>query len=50
MKSAVMNFNCVFQSCNYTRNYIEEESLKHLKEEHHNEMLDISKKRSYQLK
>jgi len=40
-----MNFNCVFPSCNYKRNDIsEEEFLIHLKEEHHHEMLDISKK------
>ena len=40
-----MNFNCVFPTCNYKRNNIEEEEfLKHLKETHHNELLDISKK------
>ncbi len=40
-----MNFNCVFTSCKYKRNGIEEkEFLNHLKEEHHSEMLDISKK------
>ena len=40
-----MNFNCVFPSCSYKRNGIEEEEfLNHLKEEHHAEMLDISKK------
>jgi hypothetical protein len=40
-----MNFNCVFPSCNYKRNDIEEkEFLNHLKEEHIAEMLDISKK------
>ncbi|MFB5621002.1 MAG: hypothetical protein ACE5RC_07740 [Nitrosopumilus sp.] len=38
-----MNFNCIIPSCNYKRNNIEEgEFLKHLKEEHHNEMKDIS--------
>ncbi|MDH3313545.1 MAG: hypothetical protein OEM28_10430 [Nitrosopumilus sp.] len=45
-----MNFNCVFPSCNYKRNDIEEELLKHLKEEHHNEMLDISKKENVPIK
>ena len=42
-----MNFNCVFPTCNYKRNDIEEEEfLKHLKEIHHNELLDISKRES----
>ncbi|MDH3204802.1 MAG: hypothetical protein OEL81_09025 [Nitrosopumilus sp.] len=46
-----MNFNCVFPSCNYKRNDIEEkEFLKHLKEEHHNEMSDISKKENMSIK
>jgi len=46
-----MNFNCVFPSCNYKRNDIEEEEfLKHLKEEHHNEMLNISKKENIPIK
>ncbi|MDH3610242.1 MAG: hypothetical protein OEM79_00620 [Nitrosopumilus sp.] len=40
-----MNFNCVFPSCSFKRNGIEEEEfLNHLKKEHHSEMLDISKK------
>ena len=40
-----MNFNCVFPSCSYKRNGIEEvEFLNHLKNEHHTEILDISKK------
>ena len=40
-----MNFNCVFQDCNYKRNDIEEqEFLEHLKAEHHKELLDISEK------
>lgn len=40
-----MNFNCVFTSCSYKRNDIEEkEFLNHLKEKHHSEILDISKK------
>ncbi|AFS82520.1 hypothetical protein [Candidatus Nitrosopumilus sediminis] len=38
-----MNFNCIIPSCNYKRNNIEEdEFLKHLKEEHQNEMREIS--------
>ena len=46
-----MNFNCVFPSCNYKRNDIEEEEfLKHLKEEHYNEMADISKKENIPIK
>jgi hypothetical protein len=40
-----VNFNCVFPSCNYKRNGINEEDfLNNLKEEHHAEMLDVSKK------
>ncbi len=40
-----MNFNCVFTSCNYKRNDIEEkEFIKHLKELHVDEILDISNK------
>ncbi|MDH3489048.1 MAG: hypothetical protein OEL56_01215 [Nitrosopumilus sp.] len=46
-----MNFNCVFPSCNYRRNDIEEdEFLKHLREEHQNEIIDISKKENIQIK
>ena len=41
----IMNFNCVFPSCNYKHNDIsEEEFIIHLRDVHHNEMLDISKK------
>ena len=40
-----MNFNCVFPSCVFKRNGIEEQDFQiHLKEEHHVEMLEISKK------
>jgi len=40
-----MNFNCVFPSCDYKRNDIEEEEfLKHLKEDHNDEMQDVSNK------
>jgi len=46
-----MNFNCIFTSCNYKHNTIEEEEfLRHLKEEHHNEILDISKKENIPIK
>jgi len=46
-----MNFNCVFPSCSYKRNSIEEkEFLNHLKEEHHAEMLDASKKENMPIK
>jgi hypothetical protein len=40
-----VNFNCVFSSCSYKRNGIEEkEFLIHLKDQHYAEMLEISKK------
>ena len=40
-----MNFNCVFTSCDFKCNNVEEiEFLKHLKEEHSNDLLKISKK------
>ncbi|MDH5430259.1 MAG: hypothetical protein OEW78_00040 [Nitrosopumilus sp.] len=40
-----MNFNCVFPSCNYKQNNIEEEEfLKHLKEKHKEEMEEVSNK------
>ncbi len=46
-----MNFNCIFASCNYKRNDVkEEEFLKHLKEEHRDEILDISKKENISIK
>ncbi|MDH3339774.1 MAG: hypothetical protein OEL84_00660 [Nitrosopumilus sp.] len=46
-----MNFNCVFPSCNFKRNDIEEkEFLKHLNEEHYDEMLDVSKKENMSIK
>jgi hypothetical protein len=41
----------VFPSCSYKSNGIEEEEfLNHLKEEHHAEMLDISKKENMPIK
>ena len=46
-----MNFLCVFQDCNYKRTDIEEdEFVKHLKEKHYNEILDISKKENIPIK
>jgi len=46
-----LNFNCVFPSCSYKRNGIEEEDfLNHLKEEHPAEMRDISKKENIPIK
>jgi hypothetical protein len=41
----LLNFDCVFPSCNFKCNNVEEiEFLKHLKEEHSEELLKISKK------
>ena len=41
----MLNFNCVFPSCNYKRNNIEEdEFLEHLKTEHHKEISETSEK------
>ncbi len=40
-----MNFNCIFTSCDFKHNNIEEkEFLKHLDEKHQTEILEISKK------
>ena len=40
-----MNFNCIFPTCNFKGNGIEEKEFQiHLKEKHHAEMIDISKK------
>lgn len=45
-----MNFNCVFPTCGFKENDIKEEDfLKHLKENHQNEMLEISKKENMPL-
>ena len=47
----LLNFKCVFPCCGFKRNNVEEEEfLKHLKEEHQNEMLDISKKENIPIK
>jgi len=46
-----LNFNCVFPSCNYKRNDIEEDDfLKHLKDEHRDEMKEISEKENIPIK
>ncbi|AJM92770.1 MULTISPECIES: hypothetical protein [Nitrosopumilus] len=46
-----MNFNCVFPDCNYKQNDItEDEFLKHLKENHHEEIIRISKKENIPIK
>jgi predicted small metal-binding protein len=50
VKSIVLNFNCIFSSCDYKRNDVEEDFLKHLKEEHNNEIIDISKKETIPIK
>ena len=47
----LLNFNCVFPSCNFKCNNVEEiEFLKHLKEEHSVELLKISKKENMSIK
>ena len=47
----LLNYNCIFPSCSFKRNDIQEEIfLKHLKDEHHDEMLDISKKEKMSIK
>jgi len=46
-----LNFRCAFPSCSFRRNDIEEkEFLEHLNKEHHDEMLDISKKENMPIK
>ncbi|MFL2907094.1 MAG: hypothetical protein DBX08_00785 [Nitrosopumilus sp.] len=46
-----MNFNCIFTTCNYKQNNIEEsEFLKHLQDEHTKEIIDISKKENMSIK
>lgn len=40
-----MNFNCIFPECDFKQNNIkEEEFLKHLREEHQNELAEAAKK------
>ena len=42
-----MNFNCVYPSCDFKKNDIEEgEFLKHLKDVHHDEMVKASERES----
>ena len=41
----LLNVNCIFSSCDFKRNNIEEKDfLKHLSEKHSDEILEISKK------
>jgi len=47
----LLNYNCIFPECNFKRNDIEENVfLKHLKENHHDEIEDISKKENMSIK
>ena len=47
----LLNFNCIFISCNFKQNNVEEEDfLKHLSEEHPDEILEISKKENIPIK
>ena len=46
-----MNINCIFSSCDFKQNNIEEkEFLKHLRDEHSDEILKISKKENISIK
>ncbi|MDC3254538.1 hypothetical protein OAU20_02985 [Nitrosopumilus sp.] len=46
-----MNINCIFSSCDFKQNNIEEkEFLKHLNEQHSDEILKISKKENISIK
>ncbi len=46
-----MNFNCIFPTCNFKQNNIQEsEFLKHLQDEHTKEIIDISKKENMSIK
>ena len=46
-----MNFNCVFPSCDFKKNDIEEEEfLKHLNDVHHDEMAEVSERESIPIK
>ena len=43
----LLNFNCVFPSCDFKKNDIEEEEfLKHLNDVHHDEMVEVSERES----
>jgi len=46
-----LNFNCIFPTCNFKQNNIQEsEFLKHLQDEHTKEIIDISKKENMSIK
>jgi len=46
-----LNFNCVFPSCDFKKNDIEEEEfLKHLNDVHHDEMVEASERESIPIK
>jgi len=46
-----LNFNCIFTSCSFKQNDVdEEEFLNHLNEEHIDEILEISKKENIPIK
>ncbi len=47
----LLNFNCIFTTCNFKQNNIEEsEFLKHLQDKHTKEIIDISKKENMSIK
>ena len=47
----LLNINCIFLSCDFKRNNIEEtDFLKHLSEKHSDEILEISKKENMSIK
>ena len=48
---SLLNFDCAFTSCDFKCNNVEEiEFLNHLKEEHSDEILKISKKENMSIK
>lgn len=47
----LLNFNCIFTSCSFKRNNVDEgEFLKHLQKEHGDDILEISKKENISIK
>ena len=47
----LLNFNCIFTTCNFKQNNIKEsEFLKHLQDEHTKEIIEISKKENMSIK
>ena len=47
----LLNFNCIFTTCNFKQNNIEESDfLKHLQDVHTKEIIDISKKENMSIK